>query len=171
MINIAHSVVINIGTLDEYWSESMIMAAETANEIHKPWVLDPVGAGATSFRDQILHQLLEYHPSVIRGNASEIIALAKINTTVTKGVDSTAASNDAVDAAQILVSQYNTIVCISGETDIIMSPEQNFFIRNGHPLMTKVTGLGCSATALTGAFIGCSENKAWALRRQWHYLA
>lgn len=159
MINIAHSVVINIGTLDEYWSESMIMAAETANEIHKPWVLDPVGAGATSFRDQILHQLLEYRPTVIRGNASEIIALAKINTTVTKGVDSTAASNDAVGAAQILVNQYNSTVCISGETDIIMSPEQNFFIRNGHPLMTKVTGLGCSATALTGAFIGCSENK------------
>jgi hydroxyethylthiazole kinase len=73
MINIAHSVVINIGTLDEYWSESMIMAAETANEIHKPWVLDPVGAGATSFRDQILHQLLEYHPSVIRGTLLKLL--------------------------------------------------------------------------------------------------
>jgi hydroxyethylthiazole kinase len=159
MINIAHSVVINIGTLDEYWSESMLIAAETADAIHKPWVLDPVGAGATSFRDQILHQLLQYHPTVIRGNASEIIALAKINKTVTKGVDSTAGSDEAVDAAQILVSQYNTIVCISGETDIILNPHQTFLIKNGHPLMTKVTGLGCSATALTGAFIGCSEDK------------
>nr|WP_315031383.1 hydroxyethylthiazole kinase [uncultured Chryseobacterium sp.] len=159
MINIAHSVVINIGTLDEYWSESMLMAAETANAIHKPWVLDPVGAGATSFRDQILHQLLQYHPTVIRGNASEIIALAKINTTVTKGVDSTADSNDAIGAAQILANQYHTIVCISGETDIILSPDQNFLIKNGHPLMTKVTGLGCSATAIAAAFIGCSEDK------------
>ncbi|WP_185147088.1 MULTISPECIES: hydroxyethylthiazole kinase [unclassified Chryseobacterium] len=159
MINIAHSVVVNIGTLDEYWSESMLMAAETANTIHKPWVLDPVGAGATSFRDQILHQLLQFQPTVIRGNASEIIALAKINTTVTKGVDSTAKSIDAVEAAQILVNQYNTIVCISGETDIILSQNQSMHIKNGHALMTKVTGLGCSASALTGAFIAVAEDK------------
>jgi hydroxyethylthiazole kinase len=163
MINIAHSVVINIGTLDEYWSESMLMAAETANTIHKPWILDPVGAGATSFRDQILHQLLQYHPTVIRGNASEIIALAKINTTVTKGVDSTAQSNEAIDAAQILADQYNTIVCISGETDIIISSKQQVSIKNGHSLMTKVTGLGCSATALIGAFIGIAEDKVLAV--------
>ncbi|REC46853.1 hydroxyethylthiazole kinase [Chryseobacterium pennipullorum] len=159
MVNIAHSVVINIGTLDEYWSESMIMAAEIADSVNKPWVLDPVGAGATTFRDQVLHQLLQYRPTVIRGNASEIIALAKANDTVTKGVDSTAGSSDAMDAAQILVQQYNTIVCISGETDIILSPGKCFHLKNGHPLMTKVTGLGCSASALTGAFIGCSEDK------------
>lgn len=159
MVNIAHSVVINIGTLDEYWVESMLMAAETADILHKPWVLDPVGAGATSFRDQTLYQLLQFHPTVIRGNASEIIALAKTNTTVTKGVDSTAESNDAVEAAQILVNQYNTIVCISGETDIILSKNHSIQIKNGHPLMTKVTGLGCSATALIGAFIGVTEDK------------
>lgn len=163
MINIAHSVVINIGTLDEYWAESMLMAAEMAHTIYKPWVLDPVGAGATSFRDQILHQLLQYQPTVIRGNASEIIALAKINTAVTKGVDSTAQSDEAIDAAQILVDQYNTIVCISGETDIIISPKQQFSIKNGHSLMTKVTGLGCSATALIGAFIGIAEDRALAV--------
>ncbi|AZB11727.1 hydroxyethylthiazole kinase [Chryseobacterium sp. G0162] len=158
MINIAHSVVINIGTLDEYWAESMLIAAETADTLHKPWVLDPVGAGATSFRDQVLHQLLQFHPTVIRGNASEIIALAKTNTTVTKGVDSTAESNDAVEAAHILVNQYNTIVCISGETDIILSQNQSIQIKNGHALMTKVTGLGCSATALIGAFISVTED-------------
>ncbi|WP_185155148.1 hydroxyethylthiazole kinase [Chryseobacterium sp. c4a] len=159
IINIAHSLVINIGTLDESRAESMMMAAETADAIHKPWVLDPVGAGATSFRDQTLHQLLQFHPTVIRGNASEIIALAKTNTTVTKGVDSTADSSDAVEAAQTLVDQYNTIVCISGATDIILSKNQSIQIKNGHPLMTKVTGLGCSATALIGAFIGVTEDK------------
>lgn len=163
MISISHSVVVNIGTLDEYWAESMLMAAETAHTLQKPWVLDPVGAGATSFRDQILYELLQYQPTVIRGNASEIIALAKTNTTVTKGVDSTAESHDAIDAAQLLVNQYNTIVCISGETDIILNPHSTFCIRNGHPLMTKVTGLGCSATALAGAFIGSSENKPLAV--------
>jgi len=163
MIGIAHSVVINIGTLDEYWSESMILAAETAHSTGKPWVLDTVGAGATSFRDEVLNQLLQYKPTVIRGNASEIIALAKAHTTVTKGVDSTAQSNEAVDAAQNLVSQYGTIVCISGETDIILDTQQEVFIKNGDPLMTKVTGLGCSATALIGAFIGVAEDKVLAV--------
>ncbi|MCJ7934966.1 MAG: hydroxyethylthiazole kinase [Chryseobacterium sp.] len=163
MIGIAHSVVINIGTLDEYWSESMLLAAETAHSTNKPWILDPVGAGATSFRDQVLHRLLQFHPAVIRGNASEIIALAKANTTVTKGVDSTARSNEAVHAAQTLVNQYHSIVCISGETDIIVSSKQEIFIKNGHPLMTKVTGLGCSATALIGAFIGIAEDKVLAV--------
>ncbi|ASE64126.1 hydroxyethylthiazole kinase [Chryseobacterium indologenes] len=160
MVSIAHALVVNIGTLDEYWAESMRLAAETAHMLHKPWVLDPVGAGATSFRDQTLQHLLQFHPTVIRGNASEIIALAKTHTTVTKGVDSTAASYDAVEAAQILVNRYNTIVCISGKTDIILSQNQSIQIKNGHALMTKVTGLGCSATALIGAFIGVTEDKS-----------
>ncbi|SHF21682.1 hydroxyethylthiazole kinase [Chryseobacterium vrystaatense] len=163
MIAISHSVVINIGTLDEYWSESMIMAAETAHSTGKPWVLDPVGAGATSFRDEVLNRLLPYQPTVIRGNASEIIALAKANITVTKGVDSTAKSNEAIDAARSLAGQYGAIICISGETDIILDHQQEIFIKNGHPLMTKVTGLGCSATALIGAFIGIAENKVLAV--------
>jgi hydroxyethylthiazole kinase len=163
MVNIAHSVVINIGTLDEYWSESMLLAAETAHSTKKPWVLDPVGAGATSFRDSVLNQLLQFKPTVIRGNASEIIALAKANKTSTKGADSTAASNEAVEAARNITAEYDTIVCISGETDIIIDSKQTFFIKNGHLLMTKVTGLGCSATALIGAFIGCTENKTEAV--------
>ncbi|MBK1895211.1 hydroxyethylthiazole kinase [Chryseobacterium paridis] len=158
MVNIAHSVVINIGTLDEYWSEAMLLGAEAAHLAKKPWILDPVGAGATGFRDRILNQLLQYKPTVIRGNASEIIALAKANTTVTKGVDSTAKSDEAISAAQFLVDHYQTIVCISGETDIIIDHEKTFLIKNGHPLMTKVTGLGCSATAIIGAFIGVTEN-------------
>ncbi|KFF22025.1 hydroxyethylthiazole kinase [Chryseobacterium piperi] len=163
MINIAHSMVINIGTLDEYWAEAMLMAAKEAHSIGKPWVLDPVGAGATSFRDGILNQLLQYKPTVIRGNASEVIALAKANTTATKGVDSTAQSNEAIGAAQNIVSQHHGIVCISGETDIIVDSQQTLFIKNGHPMMTKVTGLGCSATALIGAFIGVTENKTLAV--------
>jgi hydroxyethylthiazole kinase len=163
IIGIAHSVVINMGTLDEYWSESMIMAAEIAHSTGKPWVLDPVGAGATSFRNEVLNQLLQYNPTVIRGNASEIMALAKANTTATKGVDSSAKSNEALDAARSLIDQYGTIVCISGEIDIILNNQQEIFIKNGHPLMTKVTGLGCSATALIGAFIGIAENKVVAV--------
>lgn len=163
MVNIAHSVVVNIGTLDEYWAESMLMAAEAAHSAKKPWILDPVGAGATTFRNTILNQLLQYQPTVIRGNASEIIALAQANTTVTKGVDSIAKSNEAINAAQSLADQYNTVVCISGGTDIIIDNHQTFLIHNGHPLMTKVTGLGCSATAIIGACIGITKNTTEAV--------
>ena len=159
MVTISNAIVINIGTLDEYWSESMLIAAEEAHHTKKTWVLDPVGAGATSFRDEVLAKLLDFKPTVIRGNASEIIALAKANKTVTKGVDSTAESNEAITAAKYLVENYKSVVCISGATDIIIDEKEAYFVENGHPLMTKVTGLGCSASAIVGAFAGISDNK------------
>lgn len=162
MVALAHSVVINIGTLDEYWVDAMIRAAETASEIGKPWVLDPVGAGATPYRDEVLQQLLQYKPTVIRGNASEIMALAKTNTSRTKGVDSTAASLDAVTGALSILQQYGSTICISGAVDIIIDQEFGIHLHNGHPLMTKVTGLGCTASALVGAFIGIIDNKTEA---------
>jgi len=159
MVAIANAVVINIGTLDEYWSEAMLIAAEEAHRTKKTWILDPVGAGATSFRNDILSKLLEFKPTVIRGNASEIIALAKANKTTTKGVDSTAESNEAITAAKYLVENYQSVVCISGATDIIIDKNETYFVENGHSLMTKVTGLGCSASAIVAAFAGISENK------------
>lgn len=159
MVAISNAVVINIGTLDEYWSESMLIAAEEAHRTNKTWILDPVGAGATSFRDEVLAKLLQFKPKVIRGNASEIIALAKANKTITKGVDSTAESNEAINAAKYLVENYQSVVCISGATDIIIDEKETYFVENGHPLMTKVTGLGCSASAIIGAFAGIFENK------------
>ena len=163
MVSICRSLVVNIGTLDEYWTESMIMAAKKANQLQKPWILDPVGAGATSYRNNILEQLLLLKPTVIRGNASEIMALAKHSREVTKGVDSTAQSNQAVVAAQYLNKEFGSIICISGETDIIVTRQQHFYITNGSTLMTKVTGLGCSATAVIGAFIAGIENKTEAV--------
>jgi len=163
LVTISHSLVVNIGTLDEYWSESMLLAAKKANSLKKPWILDPVGAGATSYRDIVLSQLLMLNPTVIRGNASEIIALAKSNITATKGVDSTAKSNEAIEAAENLVRNYGSIVCISGETDIIINGNEKIVLKNGHPMMTKVTGLGCTASAIIGAFINVIENKTEAV--------
>jgi len=159
MVSISNAVVINIGTLDEYWSDSMLIAAEEAHQTKKTLVLDPVGAGATAFRDEILSKLLEFKPTVIRGNASEIIALAKANKTITKGADSTAESNEAINAAKYLVENFQSVVCISGATDIIIDDKEMYFVENGHPLMTKVTGLGCSASAIVGAFASIAENK------------
>ncbi|MBD3907214.1 hydroxyethylthiazole kinase [Chryseobacterium sp. Ch-15] len=163
MVNISHSLVINIGTIDEYWEEAMLLAAKKANELNKPWILDPVGAGATSYRDSVLSKILSLNPTVIRGNASEIIALSKFSNTITKGVDSTAKSNEALETAKTLAQHHKSIVCISGETDIIINENQEIHLKNGHPMMTKVTGLGCTATALIGSFIGIIENKTEAV--------
>ena len=81
------------------------------------------------------------------------------NKTITKGVDSTAESNEAISAAKYLAENYQSVVCISGATDIIIDEKEAYFVENGHPLMTKVTGLGCSASAIVGAFVGISDNK------------
>lgn len=163
MVNLSDSLVINIGTPDEYSLEAMLMAAKEAHLNKSPWVLDPVGAGATSFRDKILSDLLQCKPTVIRGNASEIISLSKSNKSLTKGADSTAESMEAVAAAKSLNQQYDAVICISGDTDIILDGSQTYHVKNGHPLMTKVTGLGCSATALIGAFIGVIADKTEAV--------
>ncbi|UPZ36359.1 hydroxyethylthiazole kinase [Sphingobacterium sp. PCS056] len=163
MVTLSHALVINIGTLDEYWSESMFMASKKADSIQKPWVLDPVGAGATSYRDTVLNQLLLFKPTVIRGNASEIIALAKTADVVTKGVDSTVISTEAIEAARNLHAKSGAIICISGETDIIISHNTCIYLKNGNAMMTKVTGLGCTASALIAAFIAAVENKTEAV--------
>ena len=163
MTGICQALVINIGTLDQYWVQSMLLAAQHAQKLNKPWILDPVGAGATPYRDSTLSELLSYKPTVIRGNASEILALARANTTPTKGVDSTAESNEAIEAAKQIAAEYDTLVCISGKTDIIVSKDKLIYLDNGHALMTRVTGLGCSATAIIGAFIAVIEDKTEAL--------
>lgn len=163
MMNICQALVINIGTLDEYWANSMLLAAQHANKLGKPWVLDPVGAGATPYRDEVLAELLQLNPTIIRGNASEIMALANHNTTSTKGVDSSAESNEAVAAAKFLVENYESVVCISGATDIILNKEQEIYLTNGHELMAKITGMGCSATAIIAAFSAVIPDKVEAV--------
>ncbi|WP_370174957.1 hydroxyethylthiazole kinase [Leeuwenhoekiella palythoae] len=156
---ICQALVINIGTLDEYWVESMKLAVAAANQNNKPWILDPVGAGATAYRDEVLSELLALKPTAIRGNASEILALAKHNTTATKGVDSTSSSLEAIEAAQFLNKEYGALVVISGAVDIVVSEESVDQLKNGDALMTKITGMGCSATAILAAFIAVIPNK------------
>lgn len=162
MQKISNALVINIGTLDEYWVEAMLIAVTEANHNNKPWVLDPVGAGATPYRDEVLSRLIELKPAAIRGNASEIQALAKLNKTQTKGVDSTSASTEAIEAAQILNKTYGAVVVISGETDIIVDADQLIKLDNGDALMTKITGMGCTATAILAAFIAVVDNRTEA---------
>ena len=152
MVNITQALVLNIGTLSDAWIQAMSKAASQAAENGVPIILDPVGAGATPYRTETVHRLLsETSPSIIRGNASEIMAITMAEAK-TKGVDSLAASDSALDTARELSARYNCTVCISGEIDYIVKAERTALIRNGHPMMPKVTGLGCTASALCGAF-------------------
>jgi hydroxyethylthiazole kinase len=163
MAGIAQALVINIGTLSGHWIHAMLLAAREAARRGIPIVLDPVGAGATSYRTKTALELMDAVPiSVIRGNASEIRALVESGAK-TKGVDSLDASESAVAAARELNGTRGSVVCVSGETDYIVGPEGTASIRNGHPLMPRVTGLGCTATALCGAFAAVADDPALAV--------
>lgn len=158
LVNIASASVINIGTIDGYWLRGMMSAAKAADEKNKPWVLDPVGAGATTYRTQNALRLIQnFHPSVIRGNASEIMALAGMNIK-SKGVDSSHESPKALDSAISLAKKYKTIVVISGETDYITDGNITEIINNGSPLMPRITAMGCTASSMIGAFLSVTNN-------------
>lgn len=152
MVDIASALVINIGTLSERWISSMFKAARKAREKGIPVILDPVGAGATAYRTKTARELINREPpAIIRGNASEIMALYD-DKSKTKGVDSAASSEAAIDIARKLSETQKCVVCVSGPTDYIVDKEKILKIKNGHPLMSRVTGLGCTASALCGAF-------------------
>lgn len=158
MAGMASSLVINIGTLDAAWVEAILLAGKTALRKSTPVIFDPVGAGATSYRSRVCKRLIEEcRPSVIRGNASEIIALSDTQAR-TKGVDSTNSSETALDSAMALARQTGVIVVISGETDYITDGTTVEEVRNGHPMMARVTGMGCTATAIVAAFAAVNRN-------------
>ncbi|GMH39913.1 hypothetical protein BSKO_07817 [Bryopsis sp. KO-2023] len=152
---IASGLLINIGTLDPDWVASMKKAAETASKLGKPWVLDPVGAGATTFRTKACVELLKLKPTVIRSNASEIMAVAGA-AGKTKGVDSVATSDEALDLGQQLAKDVGCIVAISGAEDLVTDGETVVRVANGVPMLQKVTATGCSVTALIAAFVSTS---------------
>lgn len=152
MTGIASALVLNIGTLDAEWVKAMLIAGQAAAEKRIPIVLDPVGAGATSYRTKVCLQILEEcKPSIIRGNASEIMALVSSNVK-TKGVDSINSSKSALDSAKVLAGETGAVVVISGQTDYITDGKTTETVSNGSTLMARVTGMGCTATAIVAAF-------------------
>lgn len=161
MARLAQALVLNIGTLDPYWVASMKLAFEVGRARGIPTVLDPVGAGATTYRNATLRELLAAgSPTVIRGNASEIMSVAGL-AAVTKGVESLATSDQAIDAARSLAQSAGCVVCVSGLVDHVLDSSGRWLaLSNGHEWMTRVTGMGCSATALVGAFAAVQPD-AW----------
>jgi hydroxyethylthiazole kinase len=158
MVGIANALVLNIGTLSSRWIDSMIIALKEANRLGKPVILDPVGAGATAYRTRTVKDLLRSGKvSVIRGNASEIMALVS-ESHKTKGVDSTESASAAIETAKLVQHECQCIVCISGRIDYIISGNEIAEIHNGHEMMPRITGMGCAATSLIGAFAGIMDN-------------
>lgn len=154
---ISDAVVINIGTLSPTWVAGMVAAVTAARDAGKPWVLDPVGVGATAYRTATVHDLLKHRPTIIRGNASEILSIAGAEGSG-KGVDSGADSNSALGVAQHLAADLGTVIAMTGVIDYVTDGRRTIAIAGGHPLMTKVTAVGCAATALVGAFVAVESD-------------
>ncbi|MDI1446399.1 hydroxyethylthiazole kinase [Polyangium sp. 6x1] len=152
-VAIASSLVINIGTLSPPWITGMRLGAARARALGKPWVLDPVGVGATPLRTSVTQQLAKLGPAVIRANASETLSLASVTLKVTRGVDSTDPSQIAVEPARWVAKDHGCVVVVSGAVDYVTDGDRVCEIHNGHPMMPRVTGLGCTASALVGAFL------------------
>lgn len=158
MVSFAGALVLNIGTLTDDWVASMVSAGQTATELHTPIILDPVGAGATRLRTSAAREIIDHtRLSVIRGNASEVLSLQD-ETSTTKGVDSIHSVADAADAARILAGQLQTVLAITGPTDLVTDGSRVIRVGNGHPLMGSVTGTGCTATAIIGAFLAVDSD-------------
>jgi hydroxyethylthiazole kinase len=146
----AGSLVLNIGTLSEHWVEAMLLAGKAATG---PIVLDPVGAGATRYRTETAKRLLrELDVTVVRGNAAEIATLAGREAEI-RGVESIETSDSGVELAQAAGRSLGTVVSVTGPTDHVSDGERVIAVSNGHELLATVSGTGCMATAVTGAFL------------------
>jgi hydroxyethylthiazole kinase len=146
----ASALVINMGTLDGDWVEAMVLAGKEANRRGIPVVLDPVGAGATTFRTEMPERLLsEIDFAVVCGNAGEISTLAGLAAEV-RGVESI--GGEAGEAVVEAARRLGTTVAATGEVDHVCDGERLLAVRNGHPLMGRIVGSGCASTAVVGCF-------------------
>ncbi|PZX17014.1 hydroxyethylthiazole kinase [Palleronia aestuarii] len=148
----ADALAINIGTIDGRTAEAMPLAAAAARAAGTPWVFDPVAVGATAFRQETARGLLAERPCVIRGNASEIRALAGLESQG-RGADASDAVAAAEDAARALAGRTGAVVAVTGPVDFVTDGERAARVANGHPLMPRVTALGCALTGLVAAFV------------------
>ncbi|MDO5517178.1 MAG: hydroxyethylthiazole kinase [Clostridium sp.] len=161
--SISSALVINIGTLNERTIDSMIASGKKANELNIPVVFDPVGAGASSFRNETIRRILdEVKVDVLRGNMSEIKFIAGLDSE-TKGVDASESdmqggNEEGIRAAESLAKKFRCIAAITGVSDIVSDGEKTAVLENGTRMLSKVTGTGCMTTALVGAFLGACES-------------
>jgi len=149
---LATVLTVNIGTFDGEWLAAMEEAATVMTEAGKPWVLDPVAVFATQFRRDAVARLVALKPTVIRGNASEIMAVAGAEASG-QGADAGDSVEAAEEAARDLARQTGAVVAVTGAVDFVTDGARAYRVENGHAVMPKVTALGCSLTGVVGAFV------------------
>ena len=152
---IASAVVLNMGTLNVRTVDSMLLAGKVANENGVPVIFDPVGAGASRYRNEVADRILKnVKVAVIKGNAGEIGFLSGTGGEV-KGVDSVSASNE-VAAVESLARKYNCVVAMSGKVDYVSDGKTTVKLSNGHDFMGCVSGTGCMLAAVVGCYVGAN---------------
>lgn len=156
---VASCTVLNIGTLKQHTVDAMLLAGISANEHGVPVVLDPVGAGATTFRKaSVLKILEEVDVTLIRCNAGELAAIAGVQWQA-KGVDAGEGDADLTALAEQVAKNHHCIVAVTGVRDIVTNGKETTYIAGGHPLMSRITGAGCLLSAVAGAFLTVSANR------------
>lgn len=167
---ISGAISINTGTPTTEQTKAMLITAKVCLDNNKPWVLDPVGYGSIlAWRSQTIDQLIQFKPSIIRGNASEISTLAG-NQVLSKGVDSTLSSVDVYEHAKVLLNQAECIA-ISGESDFIIANDLNAVIQvnGGSYLQPKITATGCALGALIAAYSAVTKPSIAAIAAHIHF--
>ena len=159
MVGLAGALVLNIGTLSPHWIDAMVLAGRAANQRGVPIVLDPVGAGATSYRTETARGLLvQLRIDVLRGNAGEIATLVGVEAEV-RGVESIDAGSDAAELAREAARTLDLVAAVTGPVDHVSDGQRVAAISNGHELLGRVSGTGCMSTALTGAFLAAKPGE------------
>jgi hydroxyethylthiazole kinase len=153
---VASAVLINVGTVHARTAEAMRLAARSARAAGTPWVLDPVAVGALAYRTTLAAELVELGPTVVRGNASEVMALAGAGGGG-RGVDSTAGADDAGKAAAELAARTGGVVAVSGEVDLLTDGRRTVRVGGGSMLLTRTTGAGCALGALVAAYLAVAD--------------
>jgi hydroxyethylthiazole kinase len=156
MASVAGALVLNIGTLSPHWVEAMVIAGKATKA---PIVLDPVGAGATTYRTATARRLLdELEITVVRGNAAEVATLAGREAEI-RGVESLAADGSSAQLAREASRALGCVVSVTGPTDHVSDGERVVAVSNGHELLATVSGTGCMSTAVTGSFLAAKPTE------------
>jgi len=159
MVAVASALLLNIGTLDDQLVQSMLIAGRKANEVGVPVILDPVGAGATTLRTEAAKKILDQvKVTVLRGNAGETLTLAGEGGKV-RGVDSLQDIGELDYAVASFAKERELIAAVTGPVDIVCDGTVKIKVKNGHELLGRVTGTGCSATTAVAAFVGASPDE------------
>ncbi|SDM82429.1 hydroxyethylthiazole kinase [Geodermatophilus siccatus] len=152
---VASAVLVNMGTVHARTAEAMRLAARSAGAAGTPWVLDPVAVGGLVYRTELAAELVGLRPTVVRGNASEVMALAGAGGGG-RGVDSTDSTDDAAKAATALAACTGGVVAVSGEVDLVTDGHRTVRVGGGSALLTRTTGAGCALGALVAAYVAAT---------------